>query len=282
MTITSLSLAQTVVYNGAEVYTKETYKYGRFEARMQMAAASGTVSSMFLYFNNSYMGLPRPWREVDIEILGKSPESFQSNIISGSKEAQVMSPLHHPINPSSATSYHDYVIEWTPDYIAWFLDGTEVRRTTGQQVTDLQDSSQNLRFNLWSHTDVGWVGPWDDAVLPLNQFISSVRVSSYTPGTGPAGSNFTLLWQDDFNSLDDTRWATADWTFAKNRVTFNPLNVTVKDGAMVLSMTKGDAVVFKGAVPPDAGSSIRLRPHRNITSSMVQLFDLNGRLASRN
>ena len=33
-------------YSGAELYTNETWKYGKFEARMQMAAGSGTVSSM--------------------------------------------------------------------------------------------------------------------------------------------------------------------------------------------------------------------------------------------
>ena len=35
-------------YSGAELYSKETWMYGKFEARMQMAAGSGTVSSMFL------------------------------------------------------------------------------------------------------------------------------------------------------------------------------------------------------------------------------------------
>ena len=67
-------------YSGAELYSKETWMYGKFEARMQMAAGSGTVSSMFLYHNDSYLGGNEPWVEVDIEILGQNPSSFQSNI----------------------------------------------------------------------------------------------------------------------------------------------------------------------------------------------------------
>ena len=36
-------------FSGAELYTNEEFSYGKFEARMKMAAASDTVSSMFLY-----------------------------------------------------------------------------------------------------------------------------------------------------------------------------------------------------------------------------------------
>ena len=43
-------------YSGAELYTSDTWMYGKFEARMKMAAGSGTVSSMFLYHNDSYLG----------------------------------------------------------------------------------------------------------------------------------------------------------------------------------------------------------------------------------
>ena len=40
-------------YSGAELYTNDTWMYGKFEARMQMAAGSGTVSSMFLSRSSS-------------------------------------------------------------------------------------------------------------------------------------------------------------------------------------------------------------------------------------
>ena len=76
-------------FTGGELYTLQEVQYGKFEARMKMAAASGTVSSMFLYQYGSEIADGRPWVEVDIEILGKSPNSFQSNIITGKAGAQV-------------------------------------------------------------------------------------------------------------------------------------------------------------------------------------------------
>ena len=126
-------------YSGAELYTSETWMYGKFEARMKMAAGSGTVSSMFLYHNDSYLGGNEPWVEVDIEILGKNPNSFQSNIITGfgpgdgQPDRKVTSEDHHAINPASNESFHTYGMEWTPDYVAWILDGKVVRKTVKGQ-----------------------------------------------------------------------------------------------------------------------------------------------------
>ena len=68
-------------FSGAELYTKESFTYGRFEARMKMAYAPGCISSMFLYYNDSYKGGGKVWNEIDIEVIGKDPNSFQSNLI---------------------------------------------------------------------------------------------------------------------------------------------------------------------------------------------------------
>ena len=72
---------QKYTFYGAELTGKEKFHYGRFEARMKMAATGGTVSSMFLYYNESYLKKEEPWNEIDIEILGKDPTKWQSNII---------------------------------------------------------------------------------------------------------------------------------------------------------------------------------------------------------
>ena len=80
MGLISSVFAQDKPYSGAELYTKETSMYGRYEARMYMAAGNGLVSSMFLYYNDSYLGKGEPWVEIDMEVLGKSPSTFQSNI----------------------------------------------------------------------------------------------------------------------------------------------------------------------------------------------------------
>lgn len=259
--------AQDKPYAGAELYTTETWMYGKFEARMLMAAGSGTVSSMFLYHNDSYIGCDEPWVEVDIEVLGKNPEEFQSNIITGNGPAEGCqdrkhySEQLHPMAPAVDQTYHTYGMEWTPDYISWIIDGKEVRRTKKgelnkdgiDQVKELNDAQkeQGLRFNLWASEEPAWVGPWDDKILPVNQYINWVKVYKYTPGAGENGTDFTLDWVDDFDEEDINRWAYGNWTFDGNRVDLSIFNATVTQGAMVLSLTMADELGFNGTVPKD-------------------------------
>lgn len=269
-------------YSGAELFTNSTYMYGRFEARMMMASGSGIVSSMFTYYNDSYLGSPDPWVEIDIEILGKAPAKFQSNIITGNASAKVTSEKMHALSPAADAGYHTYAIEWTPEYVAWFVDDALVRCTktdssdTKGQVAALI-KEQSLRFNLWSSESADWVGAWNDAILPVHQYISWVKAYTYDK----ANKTFTLAWVDDFNTFDDSRWGTGNWTFDGNRVDMSPDNVTVKDGALVLSLTKTGAEGFTGTVPVDPEGSSAIRTPRSRAPSLspckAKTFDLLGR-----
>lgn len=245
-------------YSGAELYSNEEWMYGKYEARMYMGAISGTVSSMFLYANGSEQTDGRPWVEIDIEVLGKNPGSFQSNIITGKAGAQNKSEKHHAVNPAANAGFHTYGLEWTPDYVRWTLDGVEVRKATkGSQIVNGQDQvaalskPQGIRFNLWSHEDAGWVGAWDDSKLPVFQFINWVKRYEYTPGKGPNGSDFTLDWVDDFDTFDDSRWGKGDWTFDGNRVDLTKNNIYSKDGMLILALTRKGQEMFNGQVPVD-------------------------------
>ena len=256
-------------YSGAELYTNDTFQYGKFEARMMMASGSGLVGSMFLYHNDSYMGGDEPWVEIDMEVLGKNTSQWQSNIITGKAGAQVTSEKKHAINPSASESYHTYGIEWTPSYVTWTIDGSVVRKT----MTDSSDTkaqvqalvrAQGLRFNLWSSEESAWVGSFDDSMLPVHQFISWVKVYSYTPGAGENGSDFTLDWTDNFESFDGSRWGCGNWTFDGNRVDMNPDNINIVDGTMVISLTKAGEEGFYGTVPMDS-EDISPEPQNGVT-----------------
>lgn len=243
-------------FSGGELYTLQEFQYGKFEARMMMAAASGTVSSMFLYQDDCEIADGRPWVEVDMEVLGKNPGSFQSNIITGKAGAQVTSEKHHTVSPAADQAFHTYAIEWTPDYVRWTVDGVEVRKTkTGvndnkNQVANLT-GTQRLHFNLWSSESAEWVGQFDESKLPLFQFINWVKVYKYTPGAGPGGSDFTLDWTDNFDTFDGSRWGKGDWTFDGNRVDLTDKNIYCRDGMLILALTRKGQENFNGSVPDD-------------------------------
>ena len=238
-------------YKGAEIYSNQSYLYGRYEMRMRVAKASGVLSTFFTYKNGSEVGNTF-WEEIDIEVFGKNNATeWQSNIILGSSRPTINSEADHTAPSSLADAYHTYVLEWTPEYVAWFVDGVEVRRITGTSTVTSLVSPQSLRFNLWASESVEWVGEWDDSALPVYQFVNYIDYKAYNA----TSKQFEGGWRDDFDTFDESRWGKANWTFATNRVDFAPENVVVKNGILVLALTKENALGYTGTPPADEPAS---------------------------
>ena len=225
---------------GSEIYSRSTFKYGRFVARMKMGYTQGSVSSMFIYYNNSDVAGSKLWNEIDIEIVGKDSLKFQSNIITGNRNAKITSEERHSLSPAAAfnTDYHEFMIDWTPDSIVWYVDGVIMRCTKTNeagtdQVTALTEV-QSLRFNLWASEVEEWVGVLKPSNLPVSQYIDYVKVYSYDTETKEFSTE--PLWVDDFESFNVERWGKGDWPIGMVRL--KPANVEVKDGNLVLNLTK--------------------------------------------
>lgn len=252
-------------YKGAEIYSSDSYLYGRYEIRMRVANASGVLSTFFTYKNGSEVGNTF-WEEIDIEVFGKNNATeWQSNIILGSARPTIHTEQTHSANSSLGDDYHTYVIEWTPDYVAWYLDGVEVRRIIGTSTVTSLTNAQSLRFNIWSSESVSWVGAWNDSALPVYQFVNYIDYKTYNTST----KQFEGGWRDDFNTFDNTRWGKANWSFDGNRVDFAPDNVLVKDGILVLALTKENATGFSGTAPVDVMASSSAPSSSAISSSAI-------------
>jgi beta-glucanase (GH16 family) len=238
-------------YYGAELTGRDQFTYGRFEARMKMLSIPGSVSSMFLYYDPSYLLGKQPWNEIDIEVLGKGGTMWQSNIITREADPSIKAntsseskPLHE-FGFDATQDFHLFAIVWTPEYVAWEIDSMEIRRDTlgmergthadKDQVAFLTEN-QSLRFNLWASKSVGWVGKFTGEELaagPQEQVIDYVRVYSYDAAT----KGFTQLWQDDFEgtALSD-HWNVGNWEMEK--VELSPFNVVVEGGFCKLRLSR--------------------------------------------
>ncbi len=228
------SLAQV---RGAEYRTKDSYLYGRFEASIKAPGKEGVLASLFTYFD----GLPNDpwssskWNEIDIEIMGRYNNDVQFNTITLSQTNHVR---HQYVNFDPALDYHTYAFEWTPQYVAWFIDGVEVYRQTGDHINTIT-RAQKLMMNIWSPVYSNWAGVWNEAVLPAFGYYDWATYYKYTPGTGNYGTNnnFTLDWRDDFNVFDDTRWEKGNHGFGGNRSDFVPENIAFVNGKLILCLT---------------------------------------------
>ena len=225
---TSTLLGQT---RGAEYRTLGSYTYGRFETRAKPAQGDGIVSSFFTFDDPA-----DPWGEIDIEWLGLFDHIIDLNTITAGQASHIRQ--HYvPFNPH--LDFHDYGFEWTPGYVAWFIDGEEIFRQTGSHISEL-DSSQKLMMNLWQPVYADWVGTFDDRILPRFSYYDWVKYYEYTPDVGDHGTdnNFTLEWEDDFSDFNQTRWEKSDnHTWGGNQSILIEENVVFVDGMLVLCMT---------------------------------------------
>lgn len=296
-------------YSGAEVATKVDYKYGRFEMRTKAIGISGAVSSMFAYYNDSYIA-DTMWNEIDIEFLGKNSYDFQSNIITGTtveNPAKKMSEIHHTLEFDASQEYHDYAFEWTPTYIAWFLDGVQIRKVTKdsndtkEQIADFDERRMDLRFNMWIADIVGWVGSFDDADLPACAYYDWFKYSAYTPGAGDNGSDFTTNFEDTFDgtSLDYTNWKVSTHSFDENLVMFDKFNVKITNSNMALCLTDRDQTGMDDLIAANFSTNTVIQkeiPNLGINfidghlyfnenlnvNTQLKIYDLNGNLVQAN
>ncbi|MEX3074247.1 family 16 glycosylhydrolase [Vibrio alginolyticus] len=216
---------------GAEVYSKDKVKYGKFVMRMKMVSNPGVISSFFTYDNESWQG-GIPWREIDIEVIGKEPNQLQTNLITGYSTKRIHSERVHKIG--NLNDFHEFTLIWTPNEITWKVDGQVIHTesaASSKQVIDMRDSRQSYRMNLWISEAAEWAGTFDNKDLPLYQYIDWIEYHRYNKG------EFDYEWRDDFNSFDEKRWGKGDWGFDGNLVTFSQDNIAIKNGMLVLGLT---------------------------------------------
>ncbi len=229
----SADMAYGQFYSGAELRTHEYFQYGRFETRLKSPQGEGFLASFFTY-NDSFP--LTDWCEIDFEVLGRWGDNVDMNVIDENGSHLRQNPLD--FNPH--LDFHTYAIEWTPDYVAWFVDGEEAYRQTGGHIEHL-DQSAKLMMNIWTPAYTDWVGFIDDRTLPRYAYYDWVSTATYTPGTGSTGtdSNFTPLWTDNFDTYVDTLWEQSDGhTWNGNNSTLLADNIVYEDGKMILCLTR--------------------------------------------
>ena len=229
----------------AELYRSQTYFYGRFEARVRFAPGEGVVSSFFLWKDRPTSSTP--WNELDFEKIN-SDCRLQTNIWTGTGTQNKM--LNTP-SFNICSDYHTYGIEWTPDYIAWFIDGAQVRKVTGASVTEYTQNASGgmaIHFNIWQG-DSSFGGNLDTSILPVYQYISWAQYSSYANGA------FQLQWREEFTgSTTPSGWLLGNWLAPLNHSMHNMANAKFVNGIAVLALTNDNATGYTGTPPADPAS----------------------------
>ena len=155
-------LPQQPFLSGAlTTYDKFNQKYGYFEARIKIPSATGTFPAFWLHHQNQRsQGTART--EIDImENLGHAPWYIYNSFHYFTNVSTNYGGDDHFIKPypsgqfSNGTNfsenYHTYAVEWSPGYVAYYLDG--------QRISELWNGAVD-RENLYIIMNLAIGGDW--------------------------------------------------------------------------------------------------------------------------
>jgi Glycosyl hydrolases family 16/Secretion system C-terminal sorting domain/Bacterial Ig domain len=259
-------------YSAGEIQSKSQVQYGRFSFRMYSSDMSGTTSTFFLWKEGSTEPNIQ-WNEIDVETFGKSANSWQSNPI-WEYETNDYNPrrwegIHTSI--PIANTWVTFTVEWTPNYIAWYNNGVQVRRILkGQNAPQGNDPVGNIAdamrmcFNHWATYPGTWLGSFNPAQLPSFQFVDWFTYQKWN------GNGFDAVsTRHDFNSLAEvtTNYNISTHTFPDNQCTFRAANIGVINGMLWLSITGyNNARPPAGSEIPNPAGAVNTAPSVSLTS----------------
>ena len=260
----SAARVQAKPWKGAEMITQQTFRYGAFEARILAARGSGMITPFFLYKDGSEVAGAQ-WEELDFEIFGKDG-TFQTQVMTPGKNGTQRTEhvTLHNLPTLAWEHYYTYRMEWTPTQLSFYVDGRLIRRETdvvefGKLLDPNQTEAMRLRVSIWAG-DFGWSGAFDQTAVPGAMFVNWIQAYSYTPGAGPNGGDFTLLWRDDLNATDGSRWYWANWTFDVAVNDYIAQNSASRNGYLVQVLTADTATGQFPTPPVDDGSIAQPAP----------------------
>jgi len=168
--------------NDAPTITSNFYiMYGKLDAVMLAAPGAGIISSLVL--------LSDTLDEIDWEWIGSDVGQAQSNYFGKGNTETYDRGAFHPVNHQE---FHDYGIEWTPEFVKWSIDGTVVRTLTPDQVKGdfYPQTPMQIKIGSWSGGDPGnspgvidWAkGPTDYSKGPFDMVVKSIKIQDYSTG----------------------------------------------------------------------------------------------------
>lgn len=167
-------------------YERQSWQYGYFEIRAKLPSGRGSWPALWFLPNDIRHGVRWPLcGEIDMmehTVMHKDDLVYslhsQKHNHTRNDTVQYSTTIHHP---GVCAEFHVYGMEWTPDYVEYFLDGESVckyRRTDDQEDQAEQAWPYDKPYYLIMNIAVGGFmgGPVTDEDLPFVMEIDYVRV----------------------------------------------------------------------------------------------------------
>ncbi len=169
-------------YTSARMKTqgRKSWRYGRIEARIAIPAFQGVWPAFWMLGDNiTSVGWPA-CGEIDV----------MEHINTGGNVHGTMHWQDHNNNyanyggstSTNVTAFHVYSIEWTPNYIRWFVDGVQYHEA---DITNGINGTHEFHNNHFIILNMAIGGNWpgftvDNNAFPANMYVDYVRVYQQT------------------------------------------------------------------------------------------------------
>jgi beta-glucanase (GH16 family) len=173
-------------YTSARIVTRGLFEraYGRYEARIRLPWGQGIWPAFWLLGANiETVGWPA-CGEIDImEYRGQEPSTLHGSLHGpGYSGLRALTKRYRLYNDRFDTGFHTFAVEWEPNEIRWFVDGTLYQTVARADVPGewVYDAPFYIILNL----AVGghWVGaPNAETVFPQQMIVDWVRVYEARP-----------------------------------------------------------------------------------------------------
>jgi beta-glucanase (GH16 family) len=174
-------------YTSARLLTngKFTQRYGRFESRMKLPRGQGIWPAFWMLGDNlGSAGWPQAG-EIDImENIGREPNTVYGTIhgpgYSGAGGITGSRNIGRPLGDD----FHTFTVDWSPNLIVWYIDGSEYHRVTNGSIGGNQWVFDHNFFMILNLAVGGnWPGfPDASTSFPQSLVVDYVRVYAYTAG----------------------------------------------------------------------------------------------------
>jgi beta-glucanase (GH16 family) len=174
---------QTLDYASGVICSVHEQQYGYFEASLKMPSGQGFWPAFWLLGGQGSTGV----NEIDIqEFLGHQPNTVYMTLHWGpSYTTGHESDGTNYVGPDFTAGYHTFGLQWDPDAVVWFIDGTERFRHTGAGIPQT-----NMYIILNLAVGGGWPGAPDSTTpFPGLYDVEYVRAYARSPDAGAGGGS---------------------------------------------------------------------------------------------
>jgi beta-glucanase (GH16 family) len=225
MTYSGSDGAQFTIAKGTDAPTIKSSKYiffGKVSVTMKASPGTGTVSSFILESDDL--------DEIDWEWLGSTDSSVESNFFGKGNTTTYDRAIYHPVSTPIET-YHEYTIDWTSEYVKWYIDGALTRTLLYTDALALggknfPQTPMMVKMGNWigcadakaaadpkTKGTCDWAGGYVDLTKgPYVMNVKSVTVQDYGSGSQYCYSDLT----GSFQSITSTGGSSKDTSSSKS------------------------------------------------------------------